>query len=202
MLWSFGSIIREHESHIEKEQTKLHEKLLYSQLTAYEEFVEVSKHYRHDLRHHNQIISEYLKCRNVEGAQEYLHLCDTSLTESIVRNYFKNHIGNAVLCLYAQKAQMEEIIFAANGHVPENIVMTPPEFGSILCNILENAMEACCKAKDNECFITFTAETDDHILKLELKNTTGGKVEIKGNLPVSTKNNGGTGTKSVLRIVE
>jgi hypothetical protein len=91
MLWSFQSIIQEYKLLTEKEQMRLHEELLYSQLSAYEEFVETSKRHRHDLRHHNQIIMEYLKDGDVKGAEEYLHLYDASLIESTARTYYKRH---------------------------------------------------------------------------------------------------------------
>lgn len=93
-------------------------------------------------------------------------------------------------------------MFTANADIPERVAMTPPEFGSLLSNILENALEACRRISDDECFITFTAEVDEDSLKIELKNSVSGKVEIRNNLPVSTKKNGGLGTKSVLHIVE
>lgn len=202
IIWSFGSIIREYEFRTEKEQARMNEELLSSQLEAYEEFVEVSKHNRHDLRHHNQIIIEYLKSGNVKGAEEYLGLYDASITKSAEGNYCKNYIANALLCLYAKKAHGEEITFAANADIPETIGMTAPELGSMLSNILENALESCRKTKANERFITFTAEIEEDILKIELQNTVNGEVEIRDNMPVSIKKNGGTGMKSVLNILE
>lgn len=202
MIWSFGSIIREYEFRTEKEQARMNEELLSSQLEAYEEFVEASKRYHHDLRHHNQIIIEYLKSGNVKGAEEYLGLYDASIKKSGEGNYCKNYIANALLCLYAKKAHGEEITFAANANIPETIAMTAPELGSMLSNILENALESCQKTKANERFIIFTAEIEEDILKIELQNTVNGEVEIRDNMPVSTKKNGGTGMKSVLHIVE
>ncbi len=202
ILWSFQSIIQEYKFHTEKEQTRLQDELLSSQLAAYEEFFEVSKRHRHDLRHHNQIIMEYLKSGDTVGAEEYLQLYDASLTETAATSYCKNHIANAVLCLYAKKAQKEAILFAANADIPERVAMTPPELGSLLSNILENALEACRRTRADERFITFTAEVEEESLKIELQNSVSGKVEIKNNLPVSTKKNGGLGTKSVLHIVE
>jgi sensor histidine kinase regulating citrate/malate metabolism len=80
--------------------------------------------------------------------------------------------------------------------------MTPPELGSMLSNILENALEACRKTKCDKRFVTFIAEIEDDILKIELQNTASGEVEIRNNMPISTKKNGGTGTKSVLYVVE
>lgn len=202
MLWSFQSIIQEYKFRTERDQARLHDELLSSQLAAYEEFFEVSKRHRHDLRHHNQIIMEYLKCGDMEGAEEYLQLYDASLTETAAASYCKNYIANAVLCLYAQKAQKEDILFAANADIPESVAVTPPELGSLLSNILENALEACRKTRADERFITFTAEVEEESLKIELQNSVSGKVEIRNNLPVSTKKNGGLGTKSVLHIVE
>lgn len=202
ILWSFQSVIQEYKFRTERDQARLHDELLSSQLAAHEEFFEASKRNRHDLRHHNQIIMEYLKSGDTLGAEEYLQLYDASLIETAATSYCKNHIANAVLCLYAQKAQKEDIIFAANADIPESVAMTPPEFGSLLSNILENALEACRRISANECFITFTAEVEEESLKIELQNSVSGKVEIKNNLPVSTKKNGGLGTKSVLHIVE
>ncbi len=202
IFWSLSSIIKEYEYRSENQQAKLSESLLSAQLNSYEEFVEASKRHRHDLRHHNQIIMEYLKGGDIDGAEEYLKLYDTSINQSVIKQYCKNYIANAVLCLYAQKAHLEEIVFEANAYIPEIITITQPELGSMLSNILENALEACRKAKGAERFITFTAEFEDDMLKIELRNTTSGELHIRNNLPVSTKKNGGTGTKSVLHIVE
>jgi hypothetical protein len=202
MLWSFQSIIQEYKFRSEKEQTRLHDELISSQLAAYEDLFEVTKRNRHDLRHHNQIIMEYLRHGDTAGAEEYLQLYDASLSENPARNFCKNYIANAVLCLYAQKAQKEDILFAANAVIPEIVIVTPPEFGSLLSNILENALEACRGVSADECFISFTAEVEEENLKIELHNSVSGKVEIRNHLPVSTKKNGGLGTKSVLHIVE
>lgn len=202
IFWSFGSIIREYELRIEKEQATLQENLLLSQISAHEEFVEASKRYRHDLRHHNQIIMEYLKCDDLKGAKEYLELYDVSIRKSSARNYCKNHIANAVLCLYSQKLQDENIRFVVNADIPKNLNMESPKLGSMLSNIFENALEASKKVNGDERFIIFTAEIKDDSLKIELRNKVSGKVEFINNLPISTKVNGGIGTKSVLHIVE
>ncbi len=202
LLWSFQSVIQEYKFRTERDQARLHDELLYSQLAAHEKFFEASKRNRHDLRHHNQIIMEYLKSGDTLGAEEYLQLYDASLTETAATSYCQNHIANAVLCLYAQKAQREDIIFTANADIPQDLAMMLPEFGSLLSNILENALEACRRISTDERFITFIAEVEEDSLKIELHNSVSGKVEIRNNLPVSTKKNGGLGTKSVLHIVE
>lgn len=202
ILWSFRHIIREYEFYAEKERLRRYEDILTTQLAAHEKFVEASKCYRHDLRHHNQIIMEYLNGGDVKGALEYLNLYDAGLTKSTIRNYCQNHTANAVLCLYAEKAEEKDILFTVKAGIPAGIAVTPPELGSILSNIFENALEACQKIKNGQRFITFTAEVVDEILKIELRNPAGIKVEIRDNIPVSTKEGGGIGTKSVLNVIE
>ena len=47
-----------------------------------------------------------------------------------------------------------------------------------------------------------SAEIEDNNLKIELKNSANNHVEIRDDLPVSTKEGGGIGMKSVKHIVE
>lgn len=201
ILDSFNSIIKEYEYRIEKNQAKLYESILTKELNAYEEFIESSKRHRHDLRHHNQILLGYLNEKDIKGAEGYLKLFDASITESSIEQYSQNYIANSVLCLYARKAQLEEITFAAHADIPPKIVIPSPEFGSMLLNILENALEACKRSNSKETFITFTAITEDESLKIDLRNTLSEQVKFENDLPISSKANGGIGTKSVLKIV-
>lgn len=201
IFWSLSRTIKEYEHRSEKQQLKLNENLLYAQLNSYEEFVESSKRNRHDLRHHNQIMMEYLHDGDVEGAEEYLKLYDSSINESTAKQYCENHIANTVLCLYDGKTQAEGIYFTANANIPKSLSITLPELGSMLSNILENALEACKNADCEERTIALTADAEDENLKIEVRNTVSGEVKFKNDLPVSTKEYGGTGTKSVVQIV-
>lgn len=198
---SFNSILKEYEYRIEKNQAKLNEDLLTKELNAYEEFIEASKRHRHDLRHHNQILLGYLNEKDIQGAEEYLKLFNASIAESSIEQYSQNYIANSVLCLYARKAQLEEITFAAHADIPKELVISSPEFGSMLLNILENALDACKRANSKNTFITFTAITEDESLKIDLRNTLSEQVRFENDLPISSKANGGIGTKSVLKIV-
>lgn len=202
ILWSMGSIIREYEFLNEKEQAKLHESLIYSQLVDYEEFVAISKHQRHDLRHHNKIIMQYLKNNDVKSAEEYLDLYDVSLMQSATSDCCENQIANAVFRMYEMKAKSEKIRFTTNVVFPENLTISQPEFGSMLSNILENALEACMKVNVDDRFIMFSSEIEDGNLKIELINSVNEPVVIKDNIPISTKDDGGIGMKSVMRIVD
>lgn len=197
-----NSIIKEYEYKSDKQQATLNEGLLFAQLNTYEEFVENTKRYRHDLRHHNRIVMEYLKSGDIIGAEEYLQLYDESIKETSINQYCKNYVANAVLCVYARKALSEKISFKVSAVIPNDLTINKTEIGSMLSNILENAMEACKRVELDERSIFFSAETDDVSLKIELKNTVTGHVKFINGLPVSDKENGGTGMKSVIRIID
>ncbi len=202
IFWSFGNIIREYELLNAQEQAKLHENLISSQLLVYEEFVTISKHQRHDLRHHNQILMEYLEKNDLRSAREYLNLYDTNLIKTSTRDYSENPIANAILRIYTQKSHEEKIAFTSHVDIQKNHTISQPELGSLLSNILENALESCRKVNVAERIIFLSAEIEDNNLKIELKNSANNHVEIRDDLPVSTKEGGGIGMKSVKHIVE
>lgn len=161
-----------------------------------------SKQSRHDLRHHNGILHEYLTSGDVGGALEYLQYYEESLAESGLVQHCKNPTANVVLSLYEKKANADDISFSLNAVIPDNLSISPSELGTMFSNLLENALEACERTRSPAPMISFVADTDEDSLKIELRNSVDGKVEFEHNLPISTKENGGTGTKSVLRIVE
>ena len=199
---SCRSLIKEKELAEENTKVKMHQELLTTELSSYENYLNIAKQSRHDLRHHNGILCEYLASGDVSGALEYLRYYDESLSESGLAQHCKNPIANAVLCLYERKAAAAGITFALNAVVPEDLNISPSDLGMMLSNLMENALEACQRTQSPAPMISFVSDTDEDSLKIELRNSVDGKVEFQNNLPLSTKENGGTGTKSVLRIVE
>ena len=199
---SCRSLIKERELAEENTKVKMNQELLTSELSSYENFLNMAKQSRHDLRHHNGILCEYLLSGDVGGALEYLRYYDESLVESGLAQHCKNPIANAVLGLYERKAADAGISFALNAVIPDKLNISPAELGAMLSNILENALEACKRTQSPAPMISFVADTDEDSLKIELRNSVDGKVEFQNNLPISMKENGGTGTRSVLRIVE
>lgn len=192
----------EYELRAENIRNQMQQELLNSELAAYEDFVSISKQNRHDLRHHNAILTEYLAQGDMDGAKAYLRHYDESIAETVLYQYCQNPTANAILRLYERRTKDSGITFAANAELPDVLLLSAPEMGVLLSNILENAYEACIKSERTNCFLSFSAETDEQNLKMELHNSVSETVQFKDGLPLSTKKNGGTGTKSVARIVK
>lgn len=181
---------------------KAQQEVLKTELDAYEEFIAISKQNRHDLRHHNALLLEYLVGGDIDGAKLYLQQYDKSIGEATLNQYCKNPVANTVFRVYERRTMQNDIKFAINADIPELLPLTSAEVGTLLSNILENALEACLKSNLPEHSIIFTAETDEELLKIQVKNSCSDGIAFEHGLPITTKQGGGTGVKSVARIVK
>jgi len=176
-------------------------KLLEAELGSYQASLDTAKQARHDLRHHNAVVLDFLQSGDTAGAMDYLRANDQALAAAKPARYSANPAANAVLRVYARRAQEREIAFAVNAEFPENLPLSAPELGALLSNLLENAVEACGRVESAGRRICLTAETGETGLQLEIRNSASGRAAFENGLPVSTKPGGGTGTRSIARIV-
>jgi len=176
-------------------------KLLEREILSYQESLENTRQARHDLRHHNALVLDFLENDNVAGAVDYLRQSSSALAAARTLQYSANPTANAVLRIYSRQAQANEIAFAAHADLPESLPLTAPELGALLSNLLENAVEACKRTEPPQRSIAFRAESDDAAVRLEVRNSVFGTVAFENEMPVSDRPGGGTGTKSIARIV-
>lgn len=199
---SLATLSREHILREEKLRSDSRQELLQTELAAQESFVDLARQNRHDLRHHNALLADYLERGDVEGAKEYLFQHDAYIKEATWKQYCKNPVANAVLRLYARRAENNGISFTAEADVPEVLPLTAPETGELFSNLLENACEACEKVGGGSS-VTLTAQADNDILRLELRNNVAIQTVFdEAGLPLTTKSGGGTGARSAAAVVQ
>lgn len=177
------------------------EELLQTELSSYDEFINFTRHYRHDLRHHNAVIREMLSVGDLIGALTYLNEFDNSIVETALKQYCNNPVANAIFRLYENRTKVDRIDYVVNANISEALTLTAPEMGGLLSNLLENAWASCQRCVETERYITISADTTQTQFFLEIKNSVKNEVCFKEGLPVSTKQGGGTGSKSIMRIV-
>lgn len=200
---SFKIISNEYALREEKIKLESQRSLLESELYSYDEFLQLAKQSRHDLRHHNSIVLEYLTSGDIKGAEEYLKRQMDDLSRWTMETYCENPISNAVFRLYARKARNLGISYGVQADIPKELPLSDTEIGSMLSNILENAIHACENQKASERFIRFLAECDSYTLKIELQNSVFCKTLFDENvMPISQKDDGGIGTLSVSSTVK
>lgn len=199
---SFKIITAEYALREEKIKSEAQQILLESELSSYDKFLQSAKQSRHDLRHHNSLVLEYLTSGDIKGAEKYLERQMNDLSESALETYCENPISNAVFRLYARKARSLGISYGVQADIPTKLPLSNTEIGSMLSNILENAVNACENQKAKDKFIKFSAERNSYTLKIELKNSVFRETIFDENaMPLSQKKDDGIGTISVSSII-
>lgn len=200
---SFKVISNEYALREQKIKLEAQWSMLESEISSYDKFIQSAKQSRHDLRHHNSLVLEYLASGDIKGAEEYLKFQIDDLSRSALETYCENPIANAVFHLYTRKTRSLGISYGVQADIPKELPLSNTEIGSLLSNILENAVHACENQKTNHKFIRFLAERNSYTLKIELQNSVFCETVFdKNSMPVSQKEGGGTGTLSVYATVK
>ena len=181
-------------SALSREESRM--ELLSQEIATYQTALDTAAQSRHDLRHHDALLTEYLEQGDTDKALAYLHAHGSAIDEGRLRQFCAEPTVNAVLRIYERRAEEESVEFAAVAELPQTLPLDAPELGGLLSNILENAV--CAARGIPSGFVTLEARIEDDNLLLEVKNSVSGQTEFRGDLPVSKKPGGGTGTKSVL----
>ncbi|MFZ7133431.1 MAG: ATP-binding protein [Eubacteriales bacterium] len=159
--------------------------------------------YRHDMRHHLNLINSYLTDNNHDAAQKYIAEVEKSIDGAVVVKICSNYTVNLILSSYIAKAKDEGITVETQIYLPEKTAISNMDLCVIFANTLENAVNACkrmpntidrtikivCKTKSNKPFIQIT-------------NSYEGKVVFVDNMPVNTDRNHGLGTKSIAAVAQ
>lgn len=179
------------------------EKLWESELIRQKAEAALSKQQRHDMHHHNSVIMGLLQNGNVDDLKSYMKSFDAALDTYNADSYCKNPIVNSILNQYAGRAKKEKIKTEFHINVPENVGIDNIDLTCVLGNALENALEGCLRLpEDEEKEIIVTAKYFDQRLRLQVENTCVTDVIFDGDLPVTQKPGGGTGTKSIIYTAE
>jgi len=173
--------------------------VLKRELSAEKEYVSQTKEYRHDLRHHLKFIFSLAQKGDLEKIKSYLMEFDKTLDSSTLTSYSKNTVINAFLCNFARKAREAGIKCQIHCDIPEKLPLSDFELCSLFGNLLENAEEACRKSP-NPSFSLHTYVKGGG-LYLQTKNTAPCLLKFTKGLPISTKKNGGQGSKNMQMIV-
>ena len=178
---------------------KAQQNLLENELESEKEFVENARRYRHDMKQHDRVLFSYLEEERYDEALSYLREYDSNLDRTALNEWCENRVVNALLRITARRFASIDGEFSFRVVLPEDIGLSRPDTTVIFGNILDNAYEACCKAKNP--FIEVKASIKNGMLYGEIRNRVDGTISWDNNFPKTTKPNGGTGLKSVKSIL-
>ena len=179
------------------------EKLWESELVRQKATANLASQQRHDFHHHNAVIMGLIQNGDLENLKTYMKSFDVALDANYASSYSINPIVNSIINFYASRAEEENIKTQFTISVPEQVGIDNIDLTCVLGNALENAIEGCLRVpeRDNK-EINVTVKYLDHRLRIKVENSCSPDIAFDGELPITQKNGGGTGTKSILYTVE
>ncbi len=204
MILRFFKQIREQLT-LQNEQNLLQMQVAAAQahLEALEESQEKTIIYRHDMRHHLNLISAYLADNNVAAAEEYISDVENIIESTVIEKYCSNYSINLMLNCYVAKARNEHIAVETEVNLPAKNVISDMDLCVIFANAIENAINACklVPHTDNR-FIKILCKIKGDKRLIQVINSYEGTILFVDDMPASLKENHGLGTKSIAAIAE
>ena len=189
----------------ENQMIQMNYRLLERQMEILEESVESGRRIRHDARHHNAVIAEYVRREQKEELLQYLKEYEKEIDHGIPEIICANVAVNNILSAYTRKARREGIEVTLDIEIGKNLMIPSIDLVAILANAYENAIYACTEVKKHsdgrKCFIHLMLKKKERKLVLSCSNTCRKETELKDGQPKS-EFTGGVGVSSIIRAAE
>ncbi|MDO5784809.1 MAG: GHKL domain-containing protein [Eubacteriales bacterium] len=131
------------------------------------------RHLRHDMRNHLMAMQGMIARGNTAQAEDYLgNLLDSQALHG-GRRLCSNETANAVLCAKLDHMQQSGLEADLRVDLPEQLDIAPPDLCALLCNALDNAIEAAKDADDRR--IIVRCRCDKGMLMLKVVNAFAGE---------------------------
>lgn len=189
----------------DKELLNMRDALVTQKLVELEEVIERNRHLSHDLKHHMLVIKNYEKEGNYEGLRNYIEEIEHEFLETKKRVWTGNQIADMILEQKRTLAEQEGIAFTIQIVPIAQWPLNDNETCSLLCNLLDNAIEACKRLdSDIDKWISIKIENQKQLLFIKIENAVSEAPIMKKGRIISVKQDKtrhGYGLKSVERIV-
>jgi len=159
--------------------------------------------YRHDMRHHLNLISAFLADNNITATQKYIAEVQTTIGNTVVDEYCNNYAVNLILYSYLTKAKNDQITVETQINLSENNKISDMDLCIIFSNAIENAINACLRITNTkERVLNIICKNKNDKLFIQITNSYQGTLVFVDEMPVSTEENHGLGTKSIAAVVQ
>jgi hypothetical protein len=189
----------------ENQMMQMNYRLLERQIEILEESVELGKRIRHDARHHNAVIAEYVRREQKEELLQYLKEYEKETEQGTPEMICANVAVNNILSAYTKKARREGIEVSLEVEIGKDLMIPSIDMAAILANAYENAIYACMEVKkypdERNCFIHLMIKKRKRKLVICCSNTCRREAELKDGKPKS-EFTGGIGVTSIIRTAE
>lgn len=188
-----------------EDETRLY--ILSENAKNYDAMLSVSekiRQWQHDQKNHYMIINNMIQNGNYRDALKYINNLDDNLDNSVFNSVNTgNPVIDAVLSQKLQTINDGQIEFDYSIFIPDNFSLPQVTFSSILCNIFDNAIEACARLPVGNRKIMFSIKPHGKMILIELTNSSNGRYLYNNGILQSSKNSRhGLGLTILKELVE
>ena len=165
---------------------------------------ELTRRYRHDMRHHLQYLSFCIENGQTDQALEYISGIYEEIRTQEIRQYCENEAANLILTAFAARAEKDHITLNVRGMLPDSIIMADKDLCVLLSNALENALRASkpFASPKRKCIIDVQFFVKGEKVFLQMVNPCRNDVNFRDGIPVTDREGHGIGVQSICAIVE
>ncbi len=196
---------KEKEYQKEYQLMEMNHRLLERNMELLEESAESGRRIRHDARHHNVVIAEYVRRGQNEELLQYLKEYEKGMAVDVPEAICANTAVNNLLSAYTRNAKKEQIKVTLDVELGKVLPIPNIDLVTILANAYENAIYGCMEVKKQskgmECFIHLMLKRKKNKLVICCSNTCRIETEIKNGLP-KPEFTGGVGVLSIVKTAE
>lgn len=196
---------KEKEYERENQLIQMNYRLLERQTEILEESVESGRRLRHDIRHHNAVMAEYVRRGQTDELLQYLKEYDRETDQGVPETICANPAVNNVLSAYTRKARNEQIEVTLDVELGKELPIPGIDLVAILANAYENAIYACMDMKkqmDTRArFIRMRIKRQRNKLVISCSNSCRKETTLKDGKP-GNEFTGGVGVSSIIRTAK
>lgn len=181
----------------ERELATVSNHLLGQQLSMLEDSVEEARRIRHDMRHHNMQIVQYVQKGCTEELLHYLGEYEKEAESHASITICENTAADNILNAYLKKATQHEITVRLDVTLEKDIGISDIDLVAMLANLIENAIHGCIHSGKPKPFIEIYIGRKASKLVIYTKNTVGGDIVFENDIPISSVGKG-IGISSIL----
>lgn len=170
-----------------------------------DQMLKISGQRLHDMKNHFVVIKELCVQNNLSGIEEYVD----DIYDEYFNQSFQEWTGNRIVDIILNQkkiiAERKGIEFNLEVKKIPEIKLSDIEICSLLGNLLDNAIEACEKQREEARFIDVKMQAKKGFLFIKIKNSISSKPKIERGVFITSKKDKAThgyGLKSVNRIVK
>lgn len=153
------------------------------------DLIEKTREYRHDMRHHMNIITVLMKEKKYKELEGYLTEYTNEINAHDSFIITNNPIIDAIITYYNSIANEKNIKTSYQIRFPIQCNVKDSDLSVIIGNCMENAIEACERMNSPKRSLSIQSKVQGSYLTLTFENTYSGIIKSKNEFYLSSKRN-------------